>query len=69
MVHSCNWEGHLASVELFLTKFTKITVNLAKSKVGHAQVTFLGHVVRGGTVKPLSAKVQAVTDYPPPASK
>ena len=46
-----------------------LTVNLTKSEIGHAQVTFLGHVVGGGMVKPLSAKVQVVTDHPPPANK
>ena len=52
-------------MELVLTR----PVNLTKSEIGHAQVTFLGHVVGGGMVKPLSAKVQVVTDYPPPANK
>ena len=71
VVHSCSWEEHLASVEEVLTKFADadLAVNLAKSEIGHAEVTFLGHVVGGRMVKPLSAKVQAITDYPPAANK
>ena len=71
VIHSHGWEEHLARVRQVLTKFAQanLTVNLTKSKIGHAQVTFLGHVVGSGMVKLLNAKVQAVIDYPPPMAK
>jgi len=58
-------------VSEILIKFVEanLTVNLTKSEFSHAQVTFLGHVVGSGMVRSLSAKVQAVIDYPPPTSK
>jgi len=49
--------------------YTDLTVNLAKSEKSHTQVTFLGHMVGSGIVKPLSTNVQTVIDYPPPRTK
>ena len=47
VIHSHGWEEHLARVRQVLTKFAEanLTINLTKSDIGHAQVTFLGHVV------------------------
>jgi len=44
--------------ELFLS--TDLTVNLVKSEFGHAHVTYLGHVVGQGQVKPVDAKVEVI---------
>ena len=46
-----------------------LTINLSKSEFGQAQVTYLGHVVGLGEVKPVSAKVEAIANFPPPESK
>ena len=46
-----------------------MTVNLSKSKFGHAEVIFLGHVVGNGQVKPTDAKIQALIEYPVPQNK
>ena len=46
-----------------------MTVNLSKSKFGHAEVTFLGHVVGNSQVKPTDAKIQALLEYPVPQNK
>jgi len=46
-----------------------LTVNLAKCEFGHATVTFLGHVVGQGHVKPIQAKVEAIAQYPTPTHK
>ena len=42
----------------------KLTINLAKSELCHATLTFLGHVVGQGQVKPVEAKVKAISDFP-----
>ncbi|PIK44032.1 hypothetical protein BSL78_19118 [Apostichopus japonicus] len=47
----------------------KLTVNLTKSEFCHASVTYLGHVVGQGQVKPLKAKVEAIEQYPAPTNK
>ena len=47
----------------------KLTVNLAKTEFCHATVTFLGHLVGQGQVKPLEAKVNAISEFPVPKCK
>ena len=47
----------------------KLTVNLVKSDFGHAHVTYLGHIVGQGQVKPVTAKVEAIINYPVPRNK
>ena len=47
----------------------KLTINLAKSEFYHATLTFLGHVVGQGQVKPVEAKVKAISDFPVPTCK
>ena len=43
-----------------------LTINLVKSEFVHAQVVYLGHQLGYGQVRPVTAKVQAMSDYPPP---
>ena len=71
VVYSDSWEDHLIRLRRVLTKFAEVnlTVNLAKSEFGHAEVTFLGHVVGSGWVKPLRAKIQSILEYPPPSNR
>ena len=46
-----------------------LTVNLTKSHFGHAMVKFLGHIVGGGKVKPVDAKVTAIQHVPIPQTR
>ena len=71
VVYSDCWEDHLICLRRVLTKFAEVnlTVNLAKSEFGHAEVTFLGHVVGSGWVKPLVTKIQSILKYPPPSNR
>ena len=56
--------------ELFCRlKAANLTVNLVKSEFGHAYVTYLGHVVGQGQVRPITAKVDAIIDYSAPTTK
>ena len=52
----------------FLTHLrqAQLTVNLAKSDFGKACVTYLGHVVGKGGIKP---RVEAIANFPMPTSK
>lgn len=43
-----------------------LTFDLAKCEFGKAVVTYLGKVVGQGEVRTLSAKVQAIFDFPQP---
>ena len=44
-------------------------MNLAKTEFCHATVTFLGHLVGQGQVKPLEAKVNFISEFPVPKCK
>ena len=50
-------------------KEVNLTINLAKSGFGCAQVSFLGHTVGQGEVKPIAAKVEAISQFPVPKNK
>ena len=56
--------------ELFCRlRVANLTVNLVKSEFGHAQVTYLGHVVGQGQVKPVDAKVEVIIKYSTPTTR
>ena len=47
----------------------KLIINLSKSEFGRAQVTYLGHVLGQGQVKPVCAKLEAIAHCPRPENK
>jgi len=71
VVFGSTWEQHLQRVrELFCRlRADNLTVNLVKSEFGHAHVTYLGHVVGQGQVKPVDAKVEVIIKYPTPTTR
>ena len=50
-------------------KAANLTVHLSKSAFGYVQVQFLGRVVGGGEVKPITAKVDAINHFLIPNNK
>ena len=70
-LHHDEWNHHLGTIEVFFDKLreAKLTINLAKSEFCHATLTFLGHVVGHGQVKPIEAKVEAISHFPVPTCK
>ena len=42
----------------------KLTINLSKSEFGQVQVTYLGHVIGQGQVKPVGAKLEVTANFP-----
>ena len=71
IIYSDSWSDHLQRIRKFLERLSKakLTVNLAKTEFCHATVTFLGHLVGQGQVKPLEAKVNAISEFPVPKCK
>ena len=71
IIYSDTWEVHLRIIRSFFERLSeaKLTVNLAKSEFAQAHVTYLGHVVGQGQVKPVDAKISAISDFPRPESK
>ena len=59
------------SIRTFFDRLSdvKLNVNLAKSEFCHANLTFLGHILGQGQVKPVEAKVEAISDFPIPFGK
>ena len=71
IIYSDSWSDHLQRIRKFFDRLSKVklTVNLAKTEFCHATVTFLGHLVGQGQVKPLEAKVNAISELPVPKCK
>ena len=71
IIFSEEWQQHLQIIRTFFDRLNeaKLTVNLAKSEFCHANLTFLGHIVGQGQVKPVEAKVEAISDFPVPTGK
>ena len=65
------WEEHFHRLVLLLEKLTEanLTINLKKSTFGQGTVSYLGHVVGGGNVRPKVANVEAILDYPVPETR
>ena len=68
IIYSDSWSDHLQRIRKFFDRpsIAKLTVNLAKTEFCHATVTFLGHLVGQGQVKPLEAKANAISEFPVP---
>lgn len=46
-----------------------LTINLAKSVFGCAHVSFLGHVIGQGQIKPVDVKISVISRFPRPETK
>ena len=70
-IYSDTWEEHLAILRTFFERLSSamLTVNLAKSEFGCARVNYLGHIVGQGQVKPIDAKISAISSFPKPENK
>ena len=71
VVYSGTWEDHLAQMRSLFDRLTdaNLTVNLSKCEFAQAQVSFLGHVVGHGCIKPVEAKVETIMNFPVPDGK
>ena len=71
IIYSEEWDQQIKTIRDFFERLSKakLTINLAKSEFCHATLTFLGHVVGQGQVKPVEAKVKAISDFPVPTCK
>lgn len=62
------WISQLKQVFIRLTE-ANLTVNLAKCDFVKATVVYLGKIVGGGMVKPVNAKIEAITSFPVPSTR
>ncbi|CAM4378810.1 unnamed protein product [Lepidochelys kempii] len=70
-VFSQTWEDHVSQVRQVLNRLqgAGLTVKVEKCKVGMAEVSYLGHRVGSGCLKPEPAKVEVIRDWPAPHTK
>ncbi|CAM5143851.1 unnamed protein product [Natator depressus] len=70
-VFSQTWEDHMSQVRQVLDRLQGpgLTVKAEKCKVGMAEVSYLGHRVGSGRLKPEPAKVEVIRDWPAPHTK
>ncbi|XP_078234983.1 uncharacterized protein LOC144583976 [Pogona vitticeps] len=64
-------EDHLKHLEIVLQRLSAagLTVKASKCQLGSPEIKYLGHIVGGGVIKPLEAKIEAVRDWPRPNTK
>ncbi|CAM4329409.1 unnamed protein product [Lepidochelys olivacea] len=70
-VFSQTWGDHVSQVRQVLDRLqgAGLTVKAEKCKVGMAEVSYLGHRVGSGRLKPEPAKVEVIRDWPAPHTK
>jgi len=63
-----NWDDHMAALDRILSLFKLSGFKLSGAKCSFAQreVTFLGHVVSAGYIKPIPQKVAIIQQWPVP---
>ena len=71
VVYADTWDEHMKQLHKLFERLTEanLTINLIKSDFCHATVTYLGHVVGQGQIKPIRAKVEAIEQFPQPPNK
>lgn len=71
IVYSDTWNEHVDCIHSLFSRLkdAKLTVNLVKSDFCKASVTFLGHEIGCGQVKPIQAKVEAIVNFPRPTNR
>ena len=71
IIYNHEWNHHLGTIKAFFDKLSeaKLTINLAKSELCHASLTFLGHVMGQGQVKSIEAQVEAISYCSVPTCK
>ena len=65
------WEDHLTRLRDLFQRLEEagLVINLKKSVFGRGTVTYLGHTVGGGSVRPKQANVEAILAFPTPRTR
>ena len=70
-IFSDNLEDHLIHLDTVLTKIQAagLTIKPCKSKVAYPEVSYLGHTIGNGQIKPMIDKIESVKQFPQPVTK
>ena len=66
VIYSQTWPIHMRQMRKQFQRLSNLTLNLAKCEFAKAKITYLGHIVGGGEVRPVEAKVAAILQFPAP---
>ena len=71
VIFSDDWESHLIHLRdvLETLKQANLTVKPSKCRFGQTSVSYLGHLVGSGQVKPQKTKIEAIESWPKPETK
>lgn len=71
IIFTSDWKEHMKVIKQLFERLSaaELTVNLRKCDFARATVTYLGHEVGGGMVRPIEAKVEAISKFPIPKTK
>ncbi|XP_069169570.1 uncharacterized protein [Procambarus clarkii] len=71
LIYDVDWQDHLRHIEDFFKAMLQsgLVVNLHKSEFARTSVVFLGHKVGGGWIAPKASKIEAIVQYPTPATR
>ncbi|XP_076029142.1 uncharacterized protein LOC143017989 [Oratosquilla oratoria] len=66
-----NWEDHLTRLDGLFHRLKEagLVINLQKSVFARGTVTYLGHTVGGGSVRPKKTNVEAILAFPTPRTR
>ena len=69
IVYSDDWPTHIQRLQALFDRMLEanLTINLMKSDFG--QATYLGYIVGQGQVKPVTAKIDAINEFPVATNK
>ncbi|KAJ1093870.1 hypothetical protein NDU88_006959 [Pleurodeles waltl] len=65
------WEEHLLNLKEVLHALQQagLTIKASKCQIGQGSVVYLGHLVGGGKVQPLQAKIETIKAWQPPRTQ
>ncbi|CAM4600561.1 unnamed protein product [Leuciscus chuanchicus] len=71
VVYSSDWSEHISLLRTVFERLEEasLTLNLAKCEFGQATITYLGKEVGQGQVRPIGAKVTAISEFPAPTTR
>ena len=66
ITYNDSWDEHLTTIRKFFNQLSdaQLTINLNKTEFCKAHVQYIGHIVGQNQVKPIDAKVKAISDFP-----
>ena len=70
-IFSNSWEEHLDHIDTVLGKLEEagLTIKPSKCYFAYQQVSYLGHIIGNGEIKPHLDKLEAVSNFPQPQTK